>query len=96
MIVTTIGRVREHDPDATFVLLNLLPGARSRAGPRSGRHSGRCPKATVVAWSGAFVARIAGLVGLAAARTRAPVAGATRASVPGAFDVTASHSTMEG
>lgn len=65
MIVTTIGRVRERDPDATFVLLTYFP-ERDRALVRDPGVTvvDARPKATVVAWFGAFVARIAGLVGL--------------------------------
>ena len=65
MIVTTIGRVRERDPDATFLLLTYFP-ERDRALVRDPGVTvvDARPKATVVAWFGAFVARIAGMVGL--------------------------------
>jgi len=65
MIVTTIGRVRERDPDASFVLLTYFP-ERDRELVRDPGVTvvDARPRATVVAWFGAFVARIAAFIGV--------------------------------
>jgi colanic acid/amylovoran biosynthesis protein len=65
MVVTTIGRVRERDPDASFVLLSYFPD-RDRellTDPRITVVDAR-PRPTAVTWFGALLSRIVGLVGL--------------------------------
>jgi colanic acid/amylovoran biosynthesis protein len=65
MVVTTIGRVRERDPGASFVLFSYYP-ERDRelaADPRVTVVDAR-PRPTAVTWLGAFAHRILRLIGL--------------------------------
>lgn len=65
MVVTTIGRVRERDPGASFVLLSYFPD-RDRellTDPDITVVDAR-PKPTAITWVGAVLNRVAGLVGL--------------------------------
>ena len=65
MVVTTIGRVRERDPDASFVLLSYFP-ERDRELLRDPAVTvvDARPKVTAITWAGALFSRLAGLVGL--------------------------------
>lgn len=65
MVVTTIGRVRERDPGAGFVLFSYFP-RQDRAlvtDPAVAVIDAR-PKAVLLCWFGAVLARLARLVGL--------------------------------
>jgi colanic acid/amylovoran biosynthesis protein len=65
MVVTTIGRIRERDPDASFVLLSYFPDRdRELLRDRAVAVIDARPAATVAAWSGALLHRLVSLVGL--------------------------------
>ncbi|WP_129664967.1 polysaccharide pyruvyl transferase family protein [Phytoactinopolyspora endophytica] len=65
MVATTIGRVRDHDPEASFLIMSYFP-ERDRellTDPAVQVVDAR-PKDTVVQWMFALMVRIAGLVGV--------------------------------
>jgi colanic acid/amylovoran biosynthesis protein len=65
MVVTTIGRVRERDPDARFVLLSYFPDRdRSLLTDPGITVVDARPRPTAVTWVAALLNRIAGFVGL--------------------------------
>jgi colanic acid/amylovoran biosynthesis protein len=65
MVVTTIGRVRERDPDATFVLLSYFPDDdRALLHDPAVIVADARPAPTIAAWCAALATRIAGLVGI--------------------------------
>jgi colanic acid/amylovoran biosynthesis protein len=66
MVVTTIARVRERDPEASFLVMSYFPERdRELLGGRPGiRVIAARPKDTVVQWVFALLARVVGVVGL--------------------------------
>jgi polysaccharide pyruvyl transferase WcaK-like protein len=65
MVVTTIGRVRERDPGAAFVLLSYFPDRdRELLRDEDVTVVDASPRPTVLTWVGAVLCRIARLVGV--------------------------------
>jgi polysaccharide pyruvyl transferase WcaK-like protein len=65
MVVTTIGRVRERDPGAAFVIFSYYPKRdRELLTDASVTVVDATPAGTIKMWIGAFLNRLVGLVGL--------------------------------
>jgi polysaccharide pyruvyl transferase WcaK-like protein len=65
MVVTTIGRVRERDPGASFVIFSYMPGPdRALLRDPAVTVVDARPRAIVLAWLGGLLSRLAGSVGV--------------------------------